>query len=138
VVAEGVENEGQAQILQGLGCPLAQGYLFAKPMPPDELHVWLFNGLQKDEMMAHTRHQQVLLYTTPRCPDCLALKTWLRSKGVAFEERDLTEPEMAAEAKARTGVCVAPITLVGDAVFYGTFSTQTPGLATALGLSHGD
>lgn len=138
VVAEGVENEGQAQILQGLGCHSAQGYLFAKPMPPHELYVWLSNELQKNEILAHARNQQVVLYTTPRCPDCFDLRSWLRSKGVAFEERDLTEPEMAAEAKARTGVRVAPITLVGETVFYGTFSAQTPGLATALGLSHGD
>jgi hypothetical protein len=32
------------------------------------------------------------------------------------------------EAKARTGVRVAPITLVGEKVFYGTFPLQKPGL----------
>ena len=40
------------------------------------------------------------------------------------------------EAKARTGVRVAPITLVGEKVFYGTFSSQKPGLTAALGLSN--
>ncbi len=40
------------------------------------------------------------------------------------------------EAKARTGVRVAPITLVGEKVFYGTFLSQKPGLTLALGLSN--
>ncbi|OGU22809.1 MAG: hypothetical protein A2580_00075 [Hydrogenophilales bacterium RIFOXYD1_FULL_62_11] len=41
VVAEGVEDQRQAQILQALGCPLAQGFLFARPMPAQELYSWL-------------------------------------------------------------------------------------------------
>jgi diguanylate cyclase (GGDEF)-like protein len=34
IVAEGVEDIEQMQILQGLGCDLVQGYLFSKPIPP--------------------------------------------------------------------------------------------------------
>jgi EAL domain-containing protein (putative c-di-GMP-specific phosphodiesterase class I) len=41
VVAEGVEDERQAQILHALGCPLAQGYLFAHPLSPEGLLAWL-------------------------------------------------------------------------------------------------
>ncbi|MGE5623373.1 MAG: EAL domain-containing protein [Bacillota bacterium] len=41
VVAEGVEDERQAEILAALGCPLAQGYLFARPMAIDQLRTWL-------------------------------------------------------------------------------------------------
>jgi EAL domain-containing protein (putative c-di-GMP-specific phosphodiesterase class I) len=41
VIAEGVEDERQAQILQALGCPLAQGFLFARPMDTDGLYAWL-------------------------------------------------------------------------------------------------
>ncbi|MFC7513929.1 EAL domain-containing protein [Herbaspirillum sp. GCM10030257] len=41
VVAEGVEDERQASILEALGCPLAQGYLFARPMTVEQLTSWL-------------------------------------------------------------------------------------------------
>lgn len=41
VVAEGVEDERQAGILAALGCPLAQGYLFARPMTVEQLTGWL-------------------------------------------------------------------------------------------------
>jgi EAL domain-containing protein (putative c-di-GMP-specific phosphodiesterase class I) len=37
LVAEGVETPVQARQLQALGCKLAQGYLFAKPTPWDEM-----------------------------------------------------------------------------------------------------
>jgi EAL domain-containing protein (putative c-di-GMP-specific phosphodiesterase class I) len=41
IVAEGVENERQAQVLQALGCPLAQGYLFSRPVAAPALMAWL-------------------------------------------------------------------------------------------------
>jgi diguanylate cyclase (GGDEF)-like protein len=44
VVAEGVEDERQAQILQALGCPLAQGFLFARPMASPALLDWMNNA----------------------------------------------------------------------------------------------
>lgn len=86
--------------------------------------------------MASASHPQVIIYTTPTCPDCWALKAWLEREGIAFEERDLSDPKIMAQAKARTGVRVAPITLVGETVFYGTFPSQKPGLTVALGLSN--
>jgi len=36
VVAEGIEGSGQLAQLQALGCPLGQGYWFARPMPAGE------------------------------------------------------------------------------------------------------
>jgi glutaredoxin len=77
----------------------------------------------------------MVIYTTPSCPDCRTLKSWLERAGIAFEERDLSNPAVMAEAKARTGVRVAPITLVGGQVYYGTFAAQAPRLAAALGMS---
>ncbi len=41
VVAEGIETELAAERLRALGCDIAQGYLYAKPMPLDQLERWL-------------------------------------------------------------------------------------------------
>jgi diguanylate cyclase (GGDEF)-like protein/PAS domain S-box-containing protein len=41
VVAEGVETEEHWAQLTALGCELAQGYFLSRPVPPDELKVWL-------------------------------------------------------------------------------------------------
>lgn len=35
-VCEGVETEEQAEMLRGVGCPIAQGYLYSKPLAMDE------------------------------------------------------------------------------------------------------
>jgi predicted signal transduction protein with EAL and GGDEF domain/CheY-like chemotaxis protein len=41
VVAEGVENLRQMEVLHRLGCVLMQGFLFSKAIPADELETWL-------------------------------------------------------------------------------------------------
>ncbi len=46
VVAEGIETEVQRDILVGWGCDILQGYLFAKPMPLDELTGCLLHNRQ--------------------------------------------------------------------------------------------
>jgi EAL domain-containing protein (putative c-di-GMP-specific phosphodiesterase class I) len=36
VLAEGIETPDQQSMLQDLGCPIGQGYLFGRPMPVDQ------------------------------------------------------------------------------------------------------
>jgi predicted signal transduction protein with EAL and GGDEF domain/DNA-binding response OmpR family regulator len=60
VVAEGVENLRQMEVLHRLGCGVMQGFLFSKPRPADEIQAWLEDtvlprtaswiGLATDEM----------------------------------------------------------------------------------------
>jgi predicted signal transduction protein with EAL and GGDEF domain len=41
VIAEGVENLRQMEVLHRLGCGVMQGFLFSRPIPPDDLERWL-------------------------------------------------------------------------------------------------
>jgi EAL domain-containing protein (putative c-di-GMP-specific phosphodiesterase class I) len=49
VVAEGVENQRQQQILSSLGCDELQGYLFARPMSARALLIWALGEGRQEE-----------------------------------------------------------------------------------------
>ncbi|MEQ9040346.1 MAG: glutaredoxin family protein [Silicimonas sp.] len=76
----------------------------------------------------------VNVYTTPTCPDCRQLKSWLNREGIAYQDRDLADPKIMEEAQARYSVRVAPITVVGNWFTYGTFTDQKPRIEEALNL----
>ncbi|MFM8769191.1 MAG: putative bifunctional diguanylate cyclase/phosphodiesterase, partial [Rubrivivax sp.] len=46
VVAEGVENLRQMEVLHRQGCVVMQGYLFSRPLPPDDIERWLEQTVQ--------------------------------------------------------------------------------------------
>jgi predicted signal transduction protein with EAL and GGDEF domain/DNA-binding response OmpR family regulator len=41
VIAEGVETEGELQVISDLSCDEVQGYLVCKPLPAEEMESWL-------------------------------------------------------------------------------------------------
>jgi diguanylate cyclase len=43
-IAEGIESSGQLASLRGLGCDLAQGFLFARPVPAEQMSTLLTGG----------------------------------------------------------------------------------------------
>lgn len=45
VIAEGIENQEQWQIIQELGCEYSQGYLFSAPLPSDKIQLFFNNFL---------------------------------------------------------------------------------------------
>jgi diguanylate cyclase (GGDEF)-like protein len=52
-VAEGIETSVQRRALQGLGAQRGQGYLFARPMRPEDLRGYLTHGLRQGLPVPH-------------------------------------------------------------------------------------
>jgi EAL domain-containing protein (putative c-di-GMP-specific phosphodiesterase class I) len=44
VIAEGVEDSEQLELLRRLGCENVQGYFFSRPLPADAAEGWLDKG----------------------------------------------------------------------------------------------
>ncbi len=59
VIAEGVESEGQRDILGAIGCDYAQGYLYSRPVPADEFE----KLIPRDHVSDVTDSHESLRYT---------------------------------------------------------------------------
>ncbi|GBF04688.1 glutaredoxin [Deinococcus aerius] len=75
----------------------------------------------------------VIVYTVPNCSSCEAVKRFLTARRVIYIEKNVREdPAALAEMQARANVRVAPVTVIGERAFYGTFEDQRPLLEAAL------
>ncbi|MBB5234299.1 glutaredoxin family protein [Deinococcus budaensis] len=75
----------------------------------------------------------VTVYTVPNCSSCEAVKRFLIKRGVLFTEKNVREdPATLAEMQARANVRIAPVTMIGEQGFFGTFEDQRPLLEAAL------
>lgn len=75
----------------------------------------------------------ITLYTTPGCSACAAVKRYLDTKGLSYTEKDVSQNEAwVEEMKRLSGVRIAPVTIIDDKAFYGTFDQQRLQLDTAL------
>jgi diguanylate cyclase (GGDEF)-like protein len=59
VIAEGVENQVQADYLHQLGCDAAQGFHYARPQPARELTAYLSANLNQAECSKYERRRSV-------------------------------------------------------------------------------
>lgn len=59
--------------------------------------------------------KKVTVYSTEYCPYCTRAKNLLKSKGIAFEEVDLThDSEKRNAMQAKTGWMSVPMIFIGD------------------------
>ena len=77
--------------------------------------------------------KSVTVYTVPNCSSCEAIKRFLTRRGVPYTEKNVREdPTALAEMQAKANVRRAPVTVIGEDAFYGTFDDQRPLLEAAL------
>lgn len=68
--------------------------------------------------------QSVIVYTTPLCAPCEALKRALKARGVAFATVDLLMDEEAAERLEEQGIRSAPALEVDGRLYAGAALTE--------------
>jgi glutaredoxin-like YruB-family protein len=69
---------------------------------------------------ARTKPLRVTVYTSPGCPACTTLKTYLRRRGVPFREIDVSKDQRAAEALVRrSGQMAVPQTDINGRLVVG-------------------
>jgi len=78
------------------------------------------------------QHPRIEVFLLPTDPDSRALTGWLDAQGLTYAARDLSDPATAREAVARTGMRIAPLTLVDGRVVWGTAAEQQRRLQSIL------
>ena len=60
------------------------------------------------------------IFTSPTCQPCKKVKEYLRNKGVAFVEKDITEnPNFLEEVTSITGMLQVPVVVQDDMIIVG-------------------
>jgi diguanylate cyclase (GGDEF)-like protein len=105
-VAEGVESESQRALLRALGCTTAQGYLFAPPLPADELAA-LLAGPSRGVGAARlrTEYDELVAPELPEPPP---------EPPMAVASPESPGPDLPAEEPAARGVGAARLRLLPD------------------------
>lgn len=67
---------------------------------------------------------RVELYRTRTCPDGQRLALWLWRAGVPHGDRDLSDPDIAADLRRRTRLGISPVLVVDGRAVWGTAEEQ--------------
>ena len=64
--------------------------------------------------------EKIVIYSSPNCLDCHALKDFLLARGVLFTEKNIAEDKSAREELAnKYGRLATPTIVIGEKVFLG-------------------
>jgi glutaredoxin len=62
----------------------------------------------------------ILLYTEPGCAACIEAKSFLKNRGISFEERDVrSDPEYLRILTEDLDSCTLPTLVAGDTIIAG-------------------
>jgi len=108
VLAEGVETEGQLNLLSSYGCELMQGYIFSKPLPADAFEQLLREGARlPDRHLNRTARKRTLLLVDDEDNVLSSLRRLLRGAGYQIVVARSGEEGLAKLAEHDVGVIVS-------------------------------
>ena len=83
--------------------------------------------------MSTGQEPEIIVYSTPFCVPCEALKRFLTENGVPFVNKDLMMDEEAAELVESRNIRTSPVLGVGDELYAGR-ALERDNLIDVLGL----
>ena len=83
--------------------------------------------------MSNGEQPEIIVYSTPFCVPCDALKRFLTEHGVPFTNKDLMMDEEAAELVESRNIRTSPVLGVGDELYAGR-ALERDNLIDVLGL----
>ena len=83
--------------------------------------------------MSTSEEPEIIVYSTPFCVPCEALKRFLTEHGVPFVNKDLMMDEEAAELVESRKIRTSPVLGVGDELYAGK-ALERDNLIDVLGL----
>ncbi|HEY4065647.1 MAG TPA: EAL domain-containing protein [Burkholderiaceae bacterium] len=108
VLAEGVETEGQLNLLIANGCELMQGYIFSKPLPAAVFEQMLRDGARLPEQLLHRAGRpRTLLLVDDEDGVLASLRRMLRGAGYHIVTARHAEEALARLAESDIDVIVS-------------------------------
>jgi glutaredoxin-like YruB-family protein len=80
---------------------------------------------------------EVIAYTDPGCPHCRRLKEYLNSRGIPFENRDVSSDPQAVEDLRRMNAPGVPVVRVGNDTVVGFDQQRLDELLRSHGVATG-
>lgn len=81
---------------------------------------------------------RVTVYSTPTCPYCHQVKQYLQTRGISFDDRDVSRDAAAAEEMVRlSGQRGVPVILIGDQVVVGFDRARLDAILSSVAPSRG-
>ncbi|HCC22541.1 NrdH-redoxin [Candidatus Uhrbacteria bacterium RIFOXYC2_FULL_47_19] len=70
--------------------------------------------------MEEENQKKVTVYSTPTCPYCVMVKSFLKERGIDYRDINVaTDEEAAREMVEKTGQMGVPVIMIGETVIIG-------------------
>jgi diguanylate cyclase (GGDEF)-like protein len=105
IIAEGVEEQGQARYLRSLHCDVMQGYLISRPLPAEEMTRFL-SSFEPPQIPCESEAMSTLLLVDDEVGILASLKRLLRRENYRILTASSSEEALALLAEHEIGVVI--------------------------------